>query len=435
MNPKCPIHADFDPFSDEFLADPFPIMAANEEPIFYAPSIDYYVVTRYEDIEAIFLDHETYSAAAAQLPLVALDPAAVQILREDGYKPQPSMVSLDPPAHRRLRNPTVRAFTPRRVREMEPKIRKIVAQLLDEIDPSQPFDIVSALAFPLPATVVFELLGIPETHWGQLKEWCGDRASLTFGRPEPAEQVENARGLVAYRSFLREFVAERNSEDKATRTDDFTTALLAIHDEDPEKLELGEIVSILFSLTLAGHETTHYLIGNLLRNLLADRELWQSLVDDPSLIPNAVNEMLRYDTSVAVWRRMTTKPTTLGGVELPEGAKLYLWLAAAGRDTTLFPEPDKFDIHRENATSTLAFGKGVHYCLGEALGKLEARIALEGVLTRFPNLQLVEDQTLTFPTNIAFRGPKALWVHLEQVIQRNGLPEPEGLAGPLAEPV
>ncbi|MEM7538308.1 MAG: cytochrome P450, partial [Chloroflexota bacterium] len=371
MTAKCPIHEGFDPFSDKFLANPMNVLETvpADSPIFYAPSIDYYVVTRYEDIATVFLDHDTYSAAAAQLPLVPLDPTAVQILREDGYKPQPSMVSLDPPAHRRLRNPTVRAFTPRRVRAMEPKIREIVDNLLSEIDETQPFDIVSALAFPLPATVVFELLGIPEEHWMQLKDWCGDRASLTFGRPEPAEQVENAKGLVAYRSFLREFVAEKQRVPAEERADDFTGALLAIHDEAPEKLEIGEIVSILFSLTLAGHETTHYLIGNLLRTLLTDRNRWQTLVDDPTLIPSAVNETLRYDTSVTVWRRMTKRATTLGGVDLPEGAKLYLWLAAAGRDTSVFPEPETFDMHRGNATSTLTFGKGVHYCLGEALGR------------------------------------------------------------------
>jgi len=152
------------------------------------------------------------------------------------------------------------------------------------------------------------------------------------------------------------------------------------------------------------------LIGNLIRNLLSDRELWQTLVADPTLIPNAVHETLRYDTSVTVWRRITTRPTTLGGVDLPEGAKLYLWLAAAGRDISVFPEPDKFDLHRENATSTLTFGKGVHYCLGEALGKLEARLALEGLIARFPTLRLVEGQAFTFPTNLSFRGPKELWV-------------------------
>jgi len=407
MTNKCPVNHGFDPFSADFLADPMAIFAQTDAPIFYAPSIDYYVVTRYEEIAAIFLDHETYSAAAAQLPLVSLDPAAIEILRDDGYKPQPSMVSLDPPAHRRLRNPTVRAFTPRRVREMEPKIRQIVNDLLDEVDPAQPFDIVDALAFPLPATVVFELLGIPKEHWGQLKEWCGDRASLTFGKPDAAEQVENAKGLVAYRTFLRNYVAQRNED----RGDDFASALLAIHDEDPEKLEIDEIVSILFSLTLAGHETTHYLIGNLINNLLTDRSLWETLLHDPALIPNAVNECLRIDSSVPVWRRMTKCETTIGNVTLPEGAKLYLWLNAAGRDTTLFPEPDTFDIHRENATATLTFGKGVHYCLGESR-RMEACVALEELIRRYPTLHKVDGQTLAFPTNIAFRGPKSLMVEV-----------------------
>ena len=135
----CPVHADFDPLSPAFLADPFAVLdsLARETPVFYAPSIDYYVVTRYADIEAVFLDHETYSAAPAQRPLVQLVPEAAQILLAGGHQPQPSMVSLDPPAHTRLRSPTARAFTPRRVEQMEPRIRATVDQLLDTIDPSR----------------------------------------------------------------------------------------------------------------------------------------------------------------------------------------------------------------------------------------------------------------------------------------------------------
>jgi cytochrome P450 len=145
------------PFSRTFLADPFAVLYAlpPEAPVFYAPLIDYYVVTRYADIEAVFLDHETYSAAPAQLPLVQLVPEAAQILLAGGHKPQPSMVSLDPPAHTRLRSPTARAFTPRRVAQMEPRIRATVDQLLDAIDRSAPFDLVSTLTFPLPATIIF----------------------------------------------------------------------------------------------------------------------------------------------------------------------------------------------------------------------------------------------------------------------------------------
>ena len=404
----CPMHADFDPLSPTFLADPFAVLASlpRETPVFYAPSIDYYVVTRYADIEAVFLDHETYSAAPAQRPLVPLVPEAAQILRDGGITSQPSMVSLDPPAHTRPRAPTVRAFTPRRVAQMAPRIRTTVDQLLDAITPTAPFDLVATLTFPLPTTVIFSFLGIPEPDWPQLKEWSGHRASLSWGRPTPTEQVQHAENMAAYRGYLRAFVVCKAQD----RDDTFTSALLAIHNENPEALAQEEIASILFSLTFAGHETTTALIGNVVRRLLEAPARWDAVVADPALIPGAVDETLRYDPSVPVWRRVTTRPVRLGGVDLPAGAKLFLWLAASGRDAAVFPEPETFDLHRANATQTLAFGRGIHYCPGAALGKLEAQLALEALTHRFPRLRLVEGQTLSFHPNISFRGPQALWV-------------------------
>src|SRR5690349_18728562 len=407
--PACPVHAGFDPLSDDFLADPYAVMAAlplEETPVFYAPAIDGYVVTRHADVEAVFLDPATYSAAAAQLPLVPLVPEAREILAAGGHRPQPSMVSLDPPAHTRLRRPTSRAFTPRRVAAMEARIRATVDELLDAVDPAAPFDLVAALTFPLPASIVFSFMGVPEEDWAQLKEWCGHRATLAWGRPAPGEQVEHARGMAAYRGYLRGLVAAKAD----ARADDYASALLAIHDEDPQALTHEEIASILFSLSFAGHETTNYLIGNLVRRLLEARSRWEAIVADPSLIPGAVEETLRFDTSVPVWRRITRRPVTLGGVDLPEGAKLFLWLAAAGRDPSVFPEPERFNLARANAHHHLAFGKGIHYCAGASLGKLEARLALEGLTRRFPDLRLVEGQTIPFHPNISFRGPTELWV-------------------------
>jgi cytochrome P450 len=401
----CPVHAGFDPLSAAFLADPLAALP-RDVPVFYAPELDYYVVTRWADIEAVFLDHESYSAAITQRPLVPLVPEAVAILQPGGKVPPASMVSLDPPAHARLRSPTARAFTPRRVAEMEPRIRVIIDQLLDAVDPGAPFDLVATLSFPLPATVIFSFVGIPENDWPRLKEWCGDRASLSWGRPVPDEQVHHAVSMNAYRNYLRAFVSER----AGARDTSFTSALLAIHDEDPDRLTQEEIASILFGLTFAGHETTNYLIGNMVRRLLEEPARWDEVVADPALIPVAVDETLRHDPSVPVWRRVTTRPVTLGGVDLPAGAKLFLWLAAAGRDTSIFPDPDAFDLHRADASRTLAFGKGIHYCLGAALGKLEARLALEALTTRFPRLRLVTPQSLTFHPNISFRGPQALWV-------------------------
>jgi len=408
---QCPVEPAFDPLSREFLADPFAVMRSlrlSERPVFYAPAIDYYVITRYRDVEAVFSDHGSYSAAAAQLPLVELDLEARQILLDGGHRPQPSMVSLDPPAHTRLRRPTARAFSARRTAEMEARIRAILEQILEKIDLTAPFDLVSSLTFPLPATVVFSFMGVPEEDYEQLKTWCGYRAKLAWGRPAPEEQIEHARHMTAYRRYLRELVATKTH----TRADDFASALLAIHDEQPDELTHEEIASILFSLSFAGHETTNYLIGNLLRRLLEESTRWETVVSDPTLIPSAIDETLRYDPSVPVWRRVTSRPVTVAGVEIPQGAKLLLWLAAAGRDPTVFPNPDVFDVRRENAKHHLAFGKGIHFCIGSALGKLEARLALEVLTDRFPGLQLMPNQRLTFHPNISFRGPQELWAEL-----------------------
>ena len=406
---QCPVRADFDPLDPAFLEDPYAVLASlpvAEEPVFYAPALDYYVATRYADVEAVFLDPHSYSAATAQLPLVPLVPAAREILAAGGHRPQPSMVSLDPPAHTRLRRPTSRAFTPRRVAAMEARIRATVDELLDAVDPAAPFDLVAALTFPLPASIVFSFMGVPERDWARLKDWCGHRATLAWGRPAPHEQVEHAESMAAYRGYLRELVAAKAD----ARGDDYASALLAIHDEDPEALTHEEIASILFSLSFAGHETTNNLIGNLVRRLLEDRSRWEAIVADPSLIPGAVDETLRFDTSVPVWRRVTTSPVTLGGVDLPEGAKLFLWLAATGRDGAVFPDPDRFDPQREGAHHHLAFGKGIHYCVGASSLPSEARLAIAGLARRFPDLRLVEGQEIPFHPNISFRGPLQLWV-------------------------
>jgi cytochrome P450 len=253
--------------------------------------------------------------------------------------------------------------------------------------------------------VVFSFIGVPESDYPQLKQWSGYRAKLAWGRPAAEEQVEHALNMTAYRRYLRELVAAK----AADRGDDFTSALLAIHDEQPDQLTHEEIASILFSLSFAGHETTNYLIGNALRRLLEVPPRWEEIVADPALIPGAIEETLRYDPSVPVWRRLTKRLVTIAGFDVPEGAKLFLWLAAAGRDPTVFPDPDRFDMRRDNARHHLAFGKGIHFCIGSALGKLEARLALEALTTRFPDLQLVPAQELTFHPNISFRGPQALW--------------------------
>jgi cytochrome P450 len=407
--PGCPVDEDFDPLAPEFLADPYTVMARlpdGRKPVFFAPSIGYYVVTSYGAIQQAFGDPTTYSAAVAQAPLAPLTPEAQQILLAGGHKPQPSMVSLDEPEHARLRRPAARAFSMKRVTAMIPAIEATTARLLDAVDGSEEFDVVGALAFPLPANIVFSLMGVPAGDFAQLKQWCGYRAALAWGRPAPEDQVEIATSMAAYRKYLRDLV------DAKTRApaDDLTSDLIGIHREAPERLTLDEIASILFSLSFAGHETTTGLIGNTVRRLLEDPGRWTEIVARPDLIPGAIDETLRYDPSVPVWRRITTRPVTLAGVELPAGARLFLWLAAAGRDEEAFDRPAEFDMGRTDADHHLAFGKGLHYCLGANLGKLEAQIAVAELARRFPGLRLAPDQQLTFHPNISFRGPQVLLV-------------------------
>ena len=404
--PGCPVDESFDPLSPEFLADPFPVMAQAQAPVFFAPSIGYYVVTRYQDIEEVFKDPGTYSAAAAQAPLVPLSPEAQQILLAGGHKPQPSMSALDEQAHARLRKPAARAFSMKRVTAMVPAIQATAAHLLDAVRTEPEFDLVAALAFPLPANIVFSLMGVPEQDYAQLKQWCGYRAALSWGRPAPEDQLEIVTSMAAYRRYMRSLV------DLKVRTpgDDLASDLIAIHDEAPDRLTLDEIASILFSLSFAGHETTTGLISNTVRRLLEDPDRWGEIAAEPGLIAGAVEETLRYDPSVAVWRRVTTRPVTLAGVDLPQGARLYLWLASAGRDQAAFADPDRFDLHRPDAERHLAFGKGVHFCLGANFGRLEAQIAIAELARRYPRLRLVPGQHLTFHPNISFRGPKTLRV-------------------------
>jgi cytochrome P450 len=405
----CPVDESFDPLSAGYLADPYVVLAAlplAEAPVFFAPSIGYYVVTRYADIEAVFKDPVTYSAAVAQAPLAPLVPEAQRILLAGGHQPQPSMVSLDEPAHARLRKPAARAFSMRRVQAMIPAIEATTTALLDAVGDAPDFDLVAALAFPLPANIVFSLMGVPERDFAQLKEWCGYRAELSWGRPGPGAQVEIATSIAAYRRYLRELVDVKAGQPG----DDLTSDLLVIHRESPGQLTLDEISSILFSLSFAGHETTTGLIGNAVRRLLEDPQRWTAITQRPELIPAAVDETLRFDPSVPAWRRVTTRPATLAGAQLPEGARLFLWLAAAGRDATVFDRPDAFDLLRPNADQHLAFGQGLHYCLGANLGRLEAQIALGQLTRRYPDLRLAPGQQFTFHPNISFRGPQAMTV-------------------------
>lgn len=402
-----PLDPDFDPLDPDYLADPYPYYARfrKETPVFYAPKIDFWVISRYEDVQRIVKDPKTFSNARVQEPLYPLTPEALEKLKA-GVRVKPTTSTADPPLHKRTRKHAARAFSARRVAGLEGRIREIANGLIDDIISDGRADLVDRFAFPLPASVVFSLIGYPERDTEMLKSWCSDRLKITWGRPLPEEQLETVEKMTSFFDYIENFVHAR-AEDLR---DDYTSDLLRIRAEDESNLSLEEVVSIDYSLSFAGHETTTNLILNGLRQLLARPELWEELREDPYLIENAVEETLRRDTSVVSWRRSTTRPVEIAGVEVPEGARLMLLLASANRDGAVFEDPDEFDIRRENANKHLAFSHGIHFCLGAPLARLEARTAFELLTQRLPDLRLSPmDQTFEFDPNMSFRGPKELW--------------------------
>jgi cytochrome P450 len=405
-----------DPFDPAFLADPYPWFARYREhhPVFYSRDIDYWVLARYHDVRLAFRDTTTYSASNALAPIQPPCPHALAALREGGFRSVPTLTNADPPEHTRARRIANIAFTPRRVAQMEDVIRGIVVRFVDERLQAGPADIVRALTWELPMLVIFKILGVPEEDVPRVKAWGGDRLRFMFGRPDEAEQTRVAEGMAAFWRYTEALADNR----RARPADDLTSELVRAVDANGEPLTQAEACTILFSLLLAGHETTTNLLTNGFRCFLEQRSIWEELCAEPSLIPNAVEELLRFDSSVIMWRRRTRVPTRLSGVEIPADANLLLLIGAANRDPDVFPDPDRFDVRRANARDHLSFGIGNHFCLGAPLARLEARVAFEEVTRRLPGLRLTSDQELSFPPYVAMRAPRAL--HIEWDLR--GLP-------------
>jgi cytochrome P450 len=403
---SCPVAHGFDPLAEAFLTDPFPQLAAlrSEGPVFYHPDYDLYFLTRYDDIEQVLLDRDTFAAANASSPVFAPCPAAAKVL--SSVKRVPTLTNADPPRHAPMRRAVQNNLTPKRLTALEPIMRAQSRRLIEAFRAQPTADLVAQLAFPLPAYAGFTLLGFPEDDWEMLKAWCSKRILITYGRLPEDEQVEVANNVVAFWNYCEAHVARREVEPG----NDFTTDLLAWRAEHPDEVSFNDAVSIVYSIALAGHDSTTNLFTNGLRYLLANQDAWQAIVADPSLIPNAVEEMLRYDPPILGWRRITTTETVVGGVPLPKGAQLFMTFASAHRDADKFPEPDTFDITRDNARAHLSFGKGVHLCIGAPLARLEMRVTLENLIELTPKLRLVDKQDFAIIPNLVFRQMEELLV-------------------------
>ena len=404
----CPIHRLSHAFDPLDLSDPFPLLAQarRDAPVFYSPDIDYWVITRYDDIKAIFRDHETYTAANTITPIAPFSRAVKQMLADGDYSPEPVLSNNVPPSHTRIRALVNRLFRPRRMNSFAPAIRNIAEGAVNRIAERAPLDIVAELTYEYPAYALFHVLGVPDADVPQVKAWAGNRIKLYYGRPTADEQIEMTKDLATFWRYVVDLV-----EDKVRQPqDDLTSDLIQMRAGDDNKISLNEIASCMITLLVAGHETTTAQINNALIHLLSSRQHWEALCAAPEAIPQMLEEMMRYDPSVCAWRRLAARSSTIAGVEIPAGANLLLMLNSANRDQAVFPEPDVILSSRENLKDHLAFGYGIHYCVGAPLARLEMRILLETLTRALPDMRLVPGQALEYSRNISFRGPAALWV-------------------------
>ena len=407
FSPGCPFAAGYDPLAPATVADPHtPLRELRiDAPVAYVPGFDHYILTRFADVEKVLLDRATWSCSNASAPLIPVGAAAAAVLA-DGFKRVPTLNNADPPRHGPMRRSVLTVMTPMRLNALEPTLRAYARNLIIEMLEHPVVDFVEALSFPFPGFAAFSLLGFPEQDTEQLKVWSRTRVLLTYGRLTDDEQVAVAHDIVGMWRYVEDFVASRMTEP----ANDLTSDLVRLSREKPDQVNEFDIVNIVYSMALAGHETTSNTIGNGVRALLTYRDQWQRLLDDPTLITNAVEEILRFDGPVINHRRLAKVDTEIDGVAIPAGSKVMLGFASAGRDDTMFDDPDTFDVGRPNADRHLEFGRGAHYCLGAPLGRLETRIVLELLRELAPNIALVPDQEFVYTPNALFRGLQKLMV-------------------------
>jgi hypothetical protein len=376
-----------------------------EAPVYHDPASGYWIVTRHADIKAVFDDYQTFSAENAQAPIRPLCDAAKQIIAEGGFTS--GLSARMPPDHTRIRKVAQTAFGPRRFKSIEPKVEAIIDRTLNGVAEKGQFDFFREVAYPVPALVLFTMMGIPDEDVPKVKEWAVSRALVTWGALSDEEQVKHARGMVDYWAYCRALVAARRENPQ----DDFPSDLLRAMAEGADITE-EEIAGVMYSTLFAGHETTTTLMANAVITLMNNRDAWDAIRKDPGLIPGATEEILRFCPSIVSWRRLAKVDTTIGGVDVPAGANILMVMGSGNRDEAVFPDGETFDIQRKNARTHLTFGYGIHFCIGFQLAKMEFGIMLRELTKRFPDMTLQPGQQISYLHNISFRVPLRVDVDL-----------------------
>jgi cytochrome P450 len=359
--------ARYDPFAPESWDDPYDIYRwlRDEEPVHHIPERDLWVLSRFEDVQAAVSDPATFSSEQG-ISLGGINTTK---------RVPPNLLTLDPPRHDQLRKLVSRVFTARTVSDLEPRVREVTRGLLDDLVVEGRFDLMD-LASALPTIIIAELLGIPPEDKQMFREWVESVVTL-----DPSELARTEGGgvrIFELYAYLQSCIDERAAE----RRDDLVSALLDA-EVDGERLSAPEVLGFTLVLLAAGFETTKNLLGNAIWVLHEHPQDRARLVADPSLIPTAIEEVLRFESPVIGLARTTTRDVDVRGVRIPGGARVQMNYASANRDDRAFVDAHRFDLDRTDQRH-LAFGHGIHFCLGAALARLEARVALEELLGRFP---------------------------------------------------
>jgi pimeloyl-[acyl-carrier protein] synthase len=375
--------------SSTFLEDPYPDLHRLREisPVLWSPAVGGWILTRYDHIVVTFKDTDSYgNAYRLTRALDHLEPALqAQLEPFRRHYSIPGLIHSDPPDHTRIRRLVLKAFTPPVIEAMRPRIQEIVDGLLDELEDDGIIDLIEGFAFALPINVLATILGVPRSDSPLFRRWADEILAFQGrNRPEVAALLRAQDAVFEAREYLADLISSKRAEPDGSVLSELVSA-----EAEGDKLSMDELLSTTITLLVAGHETTTSLIGNGVVALMRHREEWDAIRANPTLIPQAVEEILRFESPVARQPRLVRRDVDLGGQTLRAGDIAFQMLGAANRDPGYFTNPDAFDIRRD-PNRHIAFGLGPHFCIGAPLARAEGQIAFATLSARFPGLELAD---------------------------------------------
>ena len=390
----------------EYFADPYRFFAwaRAEAPVLHVPQVDCWAVARYEDIASVFRDPKTFSVANVRRSMVPLFPKAKEVYESAGVRLEPTLGDEEPPSHRRHRRIFGEGLSVRRIERLEPRIRATVSRLIDAFAGDGRTDLLPRLLQPTAARMTFHLLGGDDEDF-DLADWPGGmRRVEIWGPATEAAQVsfmENVARLWSFGGRLARAAMENPG-------DNYIGDMVRLRRSDPSLFTDNYLHNVVFLLQTAGADNQSHSLANGIRAMLDARTPWERLCAEPGLIPNAVEEILRFATPLMAFSRLATRDAEIGGRQVPSGAQILLLLASGNRDESVFPDGETLDIDRKNASEHLSFGLGTHFCLGAPLARLEMKIILEELTRRLPRMRLADGGAPSLFRTFTFRGLNAL---------------------------